>query len=280
MQPGVLAGVLPVGEPRYLAARRANLRRAQAASLRCDRAVLSHASAAIAVGLPVLGKAVLQPCLTVGSGTALRRLASVHLHRATVDEIAAVDGFPVTPTARTVLDLAREHGVLTGLAAADAALHGKLIAHEQLESALVLQERWPGIRRAQFVVSFADGRAESPLESLSRLRMHERGLPPPEPQVLICDEHGNIVTRADFYWDGFGVVGESDGAMKWKDRAERDKSDRTTRLLEELGLIVVRWGWSDATTFDGVERRLRNGYERGARRGSPMRRWGVVRPVH
>ncbi len=226
----------------------------------------------------MLGRAVLKPCLTVGSGTALRRLATVHLHRATIEEILMVNGFAVTPTARTVLDLAREHGVLAGLAAADAALHNGLITREQLEAVLALQERWPGMRRAQFVAVLRRRTCRSPLESLSRLRMHERGLPPPEPQVLICDEHGTIVTRTDFYWGDLGVVGESDGAMKWKHREERDKSDTTTRRLEELGLIVVRWGWSDATTFDGVERRLRNGYERGARPGSPLRRWGVVRP--
>ena len=37
---------------------------------------------------------------------------------------------------------------------------------------------------------FADARADSPLESRSRWRLHTQGLPPPDLQVTICDEHG------------------------------------------------------------------------------------------
>lgn len=279
MQPGVLAGTLSPDEPRYARARAANLRRARAASLKCDRSALSHASGCITHDLPVLGKAVTRSCLTVQAGTPLRRLAKVHLHRASIGDILTVNGFPVTPIARSVLDLAREHGVLAGLAAADAALHSEVITRDELYAELAVQERWPGVRRARFVAGFADGRTESPLESLSRLRMFERRLPRPEPQVLICNDHGDIVTRADFYWAEFGVIGESDGAIKWEqDPAARDRRDAKTRLLEELGLIVVRWGWAEAYTFDGVDRRLRLGFARGARPGSPLRNWGVLRP--
>ena len=280
LQLGVFAQAEPPALPRHVRARIANLRRAQGAALVCERAVLSHASAAIAWELPVLGRAVGQACLTVQSATALRRLAKVHLHRAHLDEIALIDGFGTTPVARTVVDLAREHGIVSGLAAADAALHDRLTTPDELAVVLQLQRRWPGARAARFAVEFADARAESPLESVSRLRMHQHRLPRPDLQRLICDDHGVVVTRSDFYWDEFGVIGESDGAMKWGDPEVRDKRDKTTWLLEELGLVVVRWGWSDATTFDGVERRLRNGYERGARPGSPLRRWGVARPAH
>ena len=132
----------------------------------------------------------------------------MHLHRATLDEILMVNGFPVAPTARTVLDLAREHGVLAGLAAADAALHDELITREQLEAVLALQE--PLARRAQGAVRRglrrrAHGVAAGIAEPAAACTNAD--CPPPDPQVLICDEHGTIVTRADFYWGDLGVVG-------------------------------------------------------------------------
>lgn len=277
LQPGVVAGVLPADQPRYVRARIENLRRAQAAALACDRSALSHASGAIAWGLPVLGRAVKQSCVTVQSGTALRTLAKVHLHRAGLGDTATIDGFATTWAARTVIDFAREHGIVAGLAAADEALHTGLTSHDELAAELEVQRRWPGVRAARFVTEFAEALTESPLESVSRLRIHQHGLPAPRPQRLICDEHGVIVTRSDFYWDEFGVVGESDGAMKWeKDPAARDKRDEKTYRLEGLGLIVIRWGWPDLWPFDAVARRLRYAFERGARPGSPLRRWHVL----
>jgi hypothetical protein len=261
---------------RYRRDRVENLRAAHGAATACERAALSHASAAIAWDLPVVGRAVTRPCLTVQSHTALRKLTKVHLHRATIDEIALVNGHSALPVARTVADLSREHGVATGLAAADAALHAGLTTKEELMSVVAHQRGWPGVKAARRVAEFADELSESPLESISRLRMDEHHLPPPRPQALICDEWGVLVARSDFYWDEFGVMGESDGAMKWKnDPGARDAQEEHTRFLESLGLIVVRWGWAELRAFDSVVRRLRLGFARGARPGSRLRRWQV-----
>jgi hypothetical protein len=276
LQAGVFAPSASPDPARYRRARNANLRAAQGAATACERAVLSHASAAIAWDLPVVGRAVEQPCLTVQSRTALRSLAKVHLHRATLDEILQVSGYGATPVARTVADLSREHGIDTGLAAADAALHSGLTTKEELLSVVARQSRWPGVKAARRVAEFADERSESPLESISRLRMDKHHLPPPRPQALICDEWGVLIARSDFYWDEYGVMGEADGAMKWEhDPKVRDAHDEQTRFLESLGLIVVRWGWAELRAFDSVVRRLRLGFARGARPGSPLRRWQV-----
>lgn len=60
------------------------------------------------------------------------------------------------------------------------------------------------------VVRFADGRSESPLESISRVAFHELGLPAPEPQVEVWlgDE---LLARVDFFWRHRKTVGEADG---------------------------------------------------------------------
>src|SRR5262249_50244 len=90
------------------------------------------------------------------------------------------------------------------------------------------------------------------------------GLPAPEPQVTILDEFLRVVGRADFYWDEYGVIGEADGRSKYDDRpvltAEKDRQE----LLEDLGLVAIRWGWDIAWRRPAVLReKLERGFERG-----------------
>jgi hypothetical protein len=41
----------------------------------------------------------------------------------------------------------------------------------------------------------------------------------------------------------------------------------------------VRWGWPDLYAFERVAGRLETAFQRGARRGSGQRRWGVLLPA-
>jgi hypothetical protein len=241
--------------------------------------VLSHASAAIALGLPTLGYCLGRPCVTVQSGTALRDLAAVHLHRAALtDDIVWCGSDRATSPARTVLDIAREHGVEAGVAAADNALHRELTDPVELVAGLRRCSGWPGIAKARKVARLASGLAESPLESLSRLRMDAAGLPVPVLQAQMCDEYGVVVARSDFYWPEHGVVGEADGNLKYaRGMPTLVAQARQQRELERLGLLVVRWGWEDMRDFAPTVRRLRLALGRGSRPDSPDRRWLVRR---
>jgi len=253
---------------------------AQASSRRCDRAFISHFAAAIALEVPTYGPLV-RPCLTVASGTDLRHLADAHLHRATVlpEDVVEIGGFRVLGVARTVLDIAREHGVIAGVVAADHALNRGLIDQTELEAMLARMTRWPGQQRARSTVASADGRAESPLESVSRMRMLEAGLPAPELQVEFCDQNGEYITQSDFYWPEFGVVGEADGASKYDEEGRvRLRQDETHTGLLRTGLEVVRWGWPDLYPFRQKVREIERAFRHGARPGSPRRRWGVFLP--
>lgn len=259
-------------------ARTANRRLAIAAALLCTRATLSHASAAIMHGLPTVCP-VERPCLTVAAGTALRELADVHLHRATLPthEVIEVDRARLTAVARTVLDLAREHGVDAGVSAADAALHRGLIASEDLRRAFEVCARWPGRVAARSTVALCDGRAESPLESVSRLRIRATALPTPVLQAELGNHWGRFLARSDFYWPEFGVVGEADGTIKYDRRAALVAERRRQAALEDLGLVVVRWEWADLNRFDVVVRRLRAAFARGIGAGAGQR-WSVLSP--
>ena len=136
--------------------------------------------------------------------------------------------------------------------AADAALHGGRLAPSELADVLEGCAGWPGRRAARLTYALCDGRAESPLESLSRLRLAAARLPSPQLQAELSDELGRFVARSDFYWDEFGVVGEADGEQKYQSRADVLEERRRQRRLEDLGLIVERWGWADLRRFDEV----------------------------
>lgn len=107
--------------------------------------------------------------------------------------------------------------------------------------------------RVATVLDFADGDAESPGESLSRVRILVMGFPAPELQRCFTDARGTI-GRADFYWPGVRLVGEFDGAVKYSkpeflrgrtpSQVVIDEKLREDRL-RALGLGVVRWTWND-----------------------------------
>ncbi|MBN9374346.1 MAG: hypothetical protein J0I40_02930 [Cellulomonas sp.] len=215
--------------------------------------LVSHRSAAALWGLPVVGAGGTEVHLTVtgDSGPDNRR---TYVRHAVAGPVPAseIDGIPVTSAARTVVDLARTDGFLTGAAAGDAALHRGAVTPDELQAALAAVGRGRGIRMARDVVAFVDGRSESAGESLSRVRMRELGVPAPDLQHVVRDDQG-FGGRVDFGWEGLGVVGEFDGRSKYGiDEADRSASDQLweEKLREDrlraLGLTVVRWTWSDA----------------------------------
>ena len=177
---------------------------------------------------------------------------------------------PTTTAPRTVVDLARWVSFRGGVVVADSAMRLG-VSRTELESVIRDCSRWPGIKKARRVVGFADGRAASPLESISRVAFHEMGLPAPELQViLVHDEFGNPRIIVDFFWEEFGVVGEADGLLKYDDEDE-GRSLRREKLrqeeIEALGYIVVRWTWADIWGRpEWVAMRLRRAFEEGRRR--------------
>jgi hypothetical protein len=203
-------------------------------------------------------------------------IPGVHLHRARIPvaHLARLGRINVLGPHRTVLDIARESGVAHGLVAADSALRLGLTTPQRVGAALAMTRGWPGGRNATRVVELADGRAESALESLSRLRIAEAGLPLPELQVRITWANGAWIGRVDFYWDEFGVVGEADGMRKYRAGFARVTGEKLRHEeLEDAGLIVVRWGWEVATDFAAARRRLETAFARGVRSDRPARQW-------
>lgn len=227
--------------------------------------VVSHRSALLLHELPLVGAPPPLPEITVPPRR-LGGLADTHLYRATLrdEDVKTVAGTPVTSVARTIVDVARHRPATCAVAAADAALHRELVTQAQLDDVMLACWVWPRIRRALRALALVDARAESPLESVSRLILRWMHLPAPMLQARIRDECGRFVARVDFYWPEFGVVGEADGAMKYTDRTVLIAEKHRQEALEELGLIVVRWSWDDVIHRPRVlQTRLARAFERG-----------------
>lgn len=249
-----------------------------------DRAgsAISHRSALLMHGLPVVGRTPHRPEITVppnGPGTAL----AAHLHRATVhpDDLVSIDGVPVLSVARTVVDVGRSSPTSTAVAAIDAALQRELATLDEIDAVVLRCWNWPGIRRALRALRLADGRAESALESVSRLVISWMRLPTPDLQTLVLDRYGHAAGRLDFYWDKVGVAGEADGRGKYDRRDVLTAEKERQELLEDHSLVFVRWGWDEAVYRPHLLRsRLESGFKRGRARdrsGFP-RQWSISRP--
>jgi hypothetical protein len=174
-----------------------------------------------------------------------------------------------TSVARTIVDLGRRAPLIDAVSAADAALHNGLVTKGDLHDVLDFQAGWPGSARAEQVIELADGRSESPLESRSRLRLIQAGLPPPDLQVEIRDEEGAFLARSDFFWSDLGVVGEADGRVKYADGRGRTlwEEKRREDAPRQAGYEVVRWTFEDIEfQLDDVARRFWAAVDLAARR--------------
>ncbi|MDP9182984.1 MAG: hypothetical protein M3P04_09450, partial [Actinomycetota bacterium] len=143
-----------------------------------DQWCVARRTAAVLHGLPLLGRAADEVQLTRGRTTRGARSANRHRHiNALLDgERTTLDGIATTTLARTVFDLARRESFRSAVVVADAALRTGLPRAELL-ALLEAHRGWAGTRQAKTVFAFADGRAESPLESLGRAACLDGSLP-------------------------------------------------------------------------------------------------------
>lgn len=164
-------------------------------------------------------------------------------------------GAAVTTAARTAVDLARKGPALSAMVVLDSALRRE-VPRADLEEVLRVGRGWPGSRKAAQLVAFADGRAESALESVGRYRMWTIGLPRPELQVPLFDATG-LMGFPDFLWEDLGVIGEADGLLKYRSEdpdAPVDLRDRDVLAREkqredrfrDAGYEVFRFTWEMA----------------------------------
>ncbi|KGN39147.1 hypothetical protein N803_01160 [Knoellia subterranea KCTC 19937] len=162
-----------------------------------------------------------------------------------------------------MLDTARFEDLLDAVAALDHALHHGMCDVAALEEEYdALESGVKGRARARLALDLADGRSESPGESLSRVQMFRLNLPRPELQVEVCDANGSI-GFCDFGWGR--TMGEFDGRQKYGTRKGMDQKELETVLWHEkrredriraTDRKMGRWVWSDAINPKRMERIL------------------------
>lgn len=202
-----------------------------------------------------------------------------------VDEI---DGLRVTTLDRTVYDVIRTVAGDTALAVADAAaarIAGEpwafdALAADDLMHSLEGRTRAPGargIRQAREITALVDGRAQLPLESVTRYRLHQLGFARPTLQMPIAGPNGGQ------FWMDIAVEKartfiECDGMSKYLDPDLRGTRSMEQVLLDEkaredwvrgvTGWRVMRVDSSDMRSIDAAEARFRAFGLRAQRRAS------------
>jgi hypothetical protein len=243
LQPGVLVdrawreSLSP--EERHLVDVRARL------GFRAEGWHAARRSALVVHGLPFIGKPPSVPQLVRDKGAPGLRGHSRHERIAPLprEDREHVE-VPVTSLALAIVDVARDECFRNAVVVADAALRAG-VRTEELRAVLVRARRWPGVVAARQAVAFGDPRAETPLESISRVAFHVLDLPDPEPQVEVWD-CGDFVARVDFLWRASNVVGEADGRRKYESVEDLYREKRREERLRDLGFEVVRWDWEAA----------------------------------
>jgi hypothetical protein len=241
--------------------------RVQAMQWRYPDAVAGWRTAAVLHGLWLLGP--VGPVQLLRTRGYPRRKHDVRVDSVPLpsEHLAVVEGVVATGLTRTAVDLIEQLTGREALAIADSALRACFPVEDLLAMAAEVGHHEGG--SVHRVLELADARSQSALESMSRWLFHVKRLPAPEPQVLIGDDAGPFAL-VDFLWREQGVVGEADGMIKYDETSEALRAEKLRQeRLEELGFIVVRWGFADVTERpDLTIARVRSALARGSARRS------------
>jgi len=150
-----------------------------------------------------------------------------------------VNGVRVTTPLRTALDLGRLRSRDQAIGALDGLLRIRGIDRSELLDELDRFKGFRGVVRLRELAALTDPRAESPAESVMRLRWMDANLPPPELQIPILGEWGVERYRADMGLPEIKYAAEYDG-VEWHSSPESRNHDaeRRTWMRKKRGWTV------------------------------------------
>lgn len=148
------------------------------------------------------------------------------------DDVVELNGLRVTSPLRTTWDLGRQRYAEPSLAAMDQMLRLGLFSAAELAAGVPRFKgmRWVTVLRT--MVAYVDGRAESPPESILRLRWLQAHLPTPVPQLEVFDAEGTFLARLDLANEALAFAAEYDGD-EWHSSPDQLQHDRERRALVE-----------------------------------------------
>jgi len=160
-------------------------------------------------------------------GVYIRRCAIPPEHR------RSLAGVRVASPVWTLVDLAEDLALIDLVTAMDSALRLGLCDSVELTAAAVAGRR--GVRTYRRAVALADGRSESPWETVLRLLHVLAGITEVEPQHEMRAEDGELLGRGDLWLRGTRRWVEYDGAV------HRDAAVHQRDVRRDKWLARIRW---------------------------------------
>lgn len=192
-------------------------------------------------------------------------------------QVVEMQGMTATSPDATIADLAGRLSFPAAVAIADAGLRAVAVSRHQVDSSredewrqsldgmLLVRKGAPGIRQARRVIAFADGRAELPGESVSRVHLNTLGVRVTDLQVPVAAPGGRYF-YPDIELADINAFGEFDGQGKYLDEALRSGRTLEQVLLAEkrredwirgtTGRRMLRWGDREASSAANLGRHL------------------------
>lgn len=181
-------------------------------------------------------------------GVRIRPTPDLMVHQRDGAPLRRVQGRLMTTPAWTAVEIARTLKRRRVLATLDAVLRSGACTAPELQKAIDEQRGRRGIVAVRNLLSRADPRAESPMESEARLVFIDGGLPTPVLQHEVIDRTGQL-WRLDFAWPDAMVAAEYD-SMQWHASPEGWKHDRIKGArLRECGWSVVSFVVDDVRRY-------------------------------
>lgn len=189
----------------------------------------SHTTAAglLALPLPSDAGAPLHVMRTSGR-TRIRRAGCVGHLGLERRELAIHSGLTVVSPADTWVDLADLP--LDDLVVLGDAIASRDRSTDSLVKAIARRDRCP--QRSRAALALIRVGSASPMESRSRLVFIRAGLPEPELNAPVTDDHDEWIATGDFVWRRRRVMAEYQGAYHFGDFEQGDR-DITRRLLAQ-----------------------------------------------
>lgn len=164
-------------------------------------------------------------------------------------DLDVYDGIVAVSPARAVWEVACRSSLEGGVVTADSALHHDPRLREPIEELQLRFMHFPGSHQGKLAIKLADGRSESPGESVTRVQFHRFGIPMPELQYHVVDRHGTLVGISDFYWDEHRHLGEFDGKIKYQKLLRPDETPSECVFREKKREDAIRADLRGMTRF-------------------------------
>ncbi|MDN5910532.1 MAG: hypothetical protein L0H76_13170 [Brevibacterium sp.] len=176
--------------------------------------VFSHISAALIHGLPIAYPVTHQ--VEVVRPGVNRRFKSIHVRGGTIPRHhrQAVRGTEVTTLERTLIDVARTYNPDISVSMFDDALRRGLTTREKILQTLAQCLEIRNTKKVSLALDLADGRRESPAESIAAVRFFQHGFAGFVPQVEFDAAALRTKVRVDFCHAAARLIVEIDGIGK------------------------------------------------------------------